>query len=118
MALVALRHGGMIEKTRFTVPWRGHGWEVDEFVGENAGLVIAEIELRREDETFDRPAWLGIEIPGQAQFYNGPLPRRPFGHWAMAHSLAFQILPSCDGRGRGTRAGVPTTAVMRRNASA
>jgi adenylate cyclase len=88
MALMALRHGGMIEKTRFTVPWRGHGWEVDEFVGENAGLVIAEIELRREDETFDRPPWLGIEIPGQAQFYNGPLSRRPFGHWAMAHSAA------------------------------
>jgi adenylate cyclase len=84
-ALMALRHGGMIEKTHFTVPWRDHRREVDEFVGENAGLVIAEIELRREDETFDRPPWLGIEITGQAQ---------------------------------RTRTGVPTTAVMRRNASA
>jgi adenylate cyclase len=48
-ALMALRHGGMIEKTRFTVPWHGHEWEVDVFAGENAGLVIAEIELRCDE---------------------------------------------------------------------
>jgi CYTH domain-containing protein len=46
---MALRHGGMIEKTRFTVPWHGHEWEVDVFAGENAGLVIAEIELRCDE---------------------------------------------------------------------
>jgi adenylate cyclase len=62
-ALMSLRHSGLIEKTRFTVPWQRHAWEVDVFAGENAGLVIAEIELRHEDETFDRPPWLGVERP-------------------------------------------------------
>jgi adenylate cyclase len=87
-ALMALRHGDVIEKTRFTVPWRDHEWEVDVFAGENAGLVIGEIELRQEDEAFDRPPWLGIEITGQAQYYNGSLSRRPFRHWAMPRSAA------------------------------
>jgi len=87
-ALMALRHGCLIEKTRFTVPWRGHEWEVDVFAGENAGLVIAEIELRHEEETFDRPTWLGIEITGQAQYYNGSLSQRPFRHWPISHSAA------------------------------
>jgi adenylate cyclase len=87
-ALMALRHGGLIEKTRFTVPWRGHAWEVDVFAGENAGLVIAEIELRHEDESFDRPPWLGLEITGQAQYYNGSLSRRPFNHWVIPHAAA------------------------------
>ena len=83
-----VRHGGLIEKTRFTVPWRGHEWKVDAFAGENVGLVIAEIVLRHEAETFDRPPWLGIEITGQAQYYNGSLSRRPFSHWAISHSAA------------------------------
>jgi len=61
---------------------------VDVFAGENAGLVIAEIELRHEDETFDRPPWLGIEITGQAQYYNGSLSRRPFSRWAIPNSAA------------------------------
>ena len=87
-ALMALRHGALIEKTRFTVPWRGHAWEVDVFAGENAGLVIAEIELRHEDDTFDRPPWLGIEITGQAQYYNGSLSQRPFRHFPISHSAA------------------------------
>jgi len=87
-ALMALRHGGMIEKTRYMVAWHGHEWEVDVFAGENAGLVIAEIELRHEDETFDRPPWLGIEITGQAQYYNGSLSRRPFSHWGVSRSAA------------------------------
>ena len=67
---------------------RGQEWEVDVFAGENAGLVIAEIELRHEDENFDRPPWLGVEITGQAQYYNGSLSRRPFSHWAISHSAA------------------------------
>ena len=74
-ALLSLRHSGLIEKTRFIVPWRAHRWEVDVFSGDNLGLVIAEIELRHEDETFDRPPWLGIEITGQSQYYNGSLAR-------------------------------------------
>jgi adenylate cyclase len=80
-ALMALRHSGLIEKTRFTVPWQGSSWEVDVFSGDNSGLVIAEIELRHESESFDRPPWLGIEVTGEPQYYNGSLARRPFRQW-------------------------------------
>jgi adenylate cyclase len=86
--LLSLRHSGLIEKTRFTIPWRGHLWEVDVFSGDNAGLVIAEIELGHEDEAFDRPPWLGIEITGQSQYYNGSLARHPFRQWAPSRSAA------------------------------
>jgi adenylate cyclase len=85
-ALLSLRHSGLIEKTRFIVPWREHRWEVDVFSGDNDGLVIAEIELRHEDETFDRPPWLGIEITGQSQYYNGSLARQPFRQWPSQRS--------------------------------
>lgn len=80
-ALLSLRHSGMIEKTRFTVPSGEHVWEVDVFSGDNAGLVIAEIELRHEDERFVRPPWLGPEITGQSQYYNGSLVRLPYCQW-------------------------------------
>jgi adenylate cyclase len=86
--LLSLRHSGLIEKTRFIVPWREHRWEVDVFSGDNDGLVIAEIELRHEDEAFDRPPWLGIEITGQSQYYNGSLARRPFRQWATYSAAA------------------------------
>lgn len=86
-ALLSLRHSGLIEKTRFIVPWREHTWEVDVFGGNNAGLVIAEIELHHEDERFERPAWLGAEITGQSQYYNGSLARHPFRHWATAQPV-------------------------------
>jgi len=85
-ALMSLRHSGLVEKTRFTVPWQGHNWEVDVFAGENAGLVIAEIELRHENEAFDRPPWLGVEITGQPQYYNGSLSRNPFNRWSTSGS--------------------------------
>jgi len=58
-----------------------HVWEVDVFCGDNVGLVIAEIELRHEDERFDRPPWLGSEITGQSQYYNGSLARLPYCQW-------------------------------------
>ena len=87
-ALVPLRLSGLIEKTRFTVPWHPHCWEVDVFRGDNEGLVIAEIELRHENESFDRPSWLGIEITGQSQYYNGSLARHPFRLWATSPSAA------------------------------
>ena len=87
-ALLALRQSGLIEKTRFIVPWREHTWEVDVFAGDNAGLVIAEIELLREDESFDLPSWLGVEITGQSQYYNGSLARHPFRHWVTVRPAA------------------------------
>jgi CYTH domain-containing protein len=61
---------------------------VDVFSGDNSGLVIAEIELRHEDDTFERPHWLGIEITGQSQYYNGSLARQPFREWATPRSAA------------------------------
>src|SRR5262245_970209 len=87
-ALLSLRESSLIEKTRFTVPWREHTWEVDVFSGDNAGLVVAEIELRHEDESFERPPWLGVEITGQSQYYNGSLARHPFRHWQPARPAA------------------------------
>src|SRR5262245_23920123 len=88
-ALLSLRDSSLIEKARFTIPWREHVWEVDVFSGDNMGLVIAEIELRHEGETFERPPWLGVEITGQSQYYNGSLARHPFCHWVTAqHTVA------------------------------
>jgi adenylate cyclase len=87
-SLLCLRHSGLIEKIRYTVPWLGKSWEVDEFLGENAGLVIAEIELGDEREHFERPAWLGLEVTGQSQYYNGSLARRPYGQWTLPMPVA------------------------------
>jgi len=80
-ALIALRQSGVIEKIRYTIPWRNRQWEVDVFSGDNAGLVIAEIELGSEQEHFEHPAWLGVEVTGQRQYYNGSLAERPFQQW-------------------------------------
>jgi adenylate cyclase len=79
--LMQHRRGGIVEKTRHIVPCGGSTWEVDVFAGESAGLVIAEIELRDDDEEFVRPGWLGAEITGDARYCNSALARRPFGAW-------------------------------------
>ena len=71
----------LIEKERFFVPWEGHLWEVDVFQGENAGLVLAEIELGHSDEAFARPPWLGPEVSGDPRYYNASLVRRPYREW-------------------------------------
>ena len=90
-ALLTLRHSGLVEKTRFTVPWRGHVWEIDVFAGDNTGLIVAEIELRHETEAFERPPWLGVEVTGQPQYYNGALSQRPFTHWVASRSVASAV---------------------------
>jgi len=72
----------VIDKTRYLVPCGRHRWEVDEFHGRNAGLVIAEIELAREDEDFERPHWLGEEVSGDPRYFNASLVTRPFLDWA------------------------------------
>lgn len=87
-ALLSLRHSSLITKVRFTVPWQQHLWEVDVFSGDNAGLVIAEIELRHEDEKFERPSWVGVEITGQSEYYNGSLARHPYNHWSRPRSAS------------------------------
>lgn len=72
---------GSIDKTRWIVPAGERKFEVDEFHGENEGLVMAEIELKSQDEAFERPSWLGDEVTGDKRYYNGYLARNPFKSW-------------------------------------
>jgi adenylate cyclase len=83
-AMIPLRRGAIIEKVRHKVPFGGLSWEVDVFAGENEGLVIAEVELSHEHQRIELPSWIGAEVTGQAQYYNGSLTQRPFSSWAMA----------------------------------
>jgi len=73
--------GGRIEKWRHWVPYAGHEWEVDEFLGDNAGLVVAEIELDDEGEAFERPSWLGAEVTHDLRYFNTHLADRPWRTW-------------------------------------
>ena len=72
---------GSIDKTRWIVPAGERFFEVDEFHGENEGLVMAEIELKSQDEAFGRPSWLGDEVTGNPRYYNGYLARNPYKSW-------------------------------------
>ncbi|MGK5080860.1 CYTH domain-containing protein [Janthinobacterium sp. HLX7-2] len=71
----------LIEKYRHRITHAGMVWEVDEFLGANAGLVVAEIELASEDQPFDKPDWIGAEVSGDARYYNANLIRHPFSQW-------------------------------------
>ena len=81
-ALLALCVGGRIDKVRHYVGHAGHTWEVDEFAGDNAGLVVAELELAAADETFEHPAWLGREVTDETRWYNLALAERPYSRWS------------------------------------
>jgi adenylate cyclase len=83
-ALLALCVGGLVAKRRHYVRHGGHLWEVDEFEGDNAGLVVAEIELQAIDEVFDRPDWLGAEVTDCTRYYNLALATRPYSQWSAA----------------------------------
>ena len=72
---------GIIDKMRFEVQKGEHTFEIDEFYGDNKGLVLAEIELRHEDEAFVRPDWLGEEVTGDIRYYNSQLGQCPFQTW-------------------------------------
>ena len=75
-ALLQLAEPGLIEKVRYVIPAKnGLKWEVDEFLGEHAGLVVAEIELPDEHTPFEKPHWLGKEVTGQKEYYNSYLSR-------------------------------------------
>jgi adenylate cyclase len=80
-ALLPLRQGLVVEKVRYTVPYGELAWEVDVFSGENSGLVLAEIELPDEHHPIELPSWLGVEVTGQTQYYNGTLAHRPYRSW-------------------------------------
>jgi len=71
----------LIEKTRYRIEVQGSVWEVDEFSGVNQGLVVAEIELSREDEDFARPSWLGPEVSDDPRYLNANLARNPWSQW-------------------------------------
>lgn len=80
-ALFQLCEPGIIDKTRYLVKAGEHTFEVDEFYGDNAGLVVAEVELNHKDDTFTIPSWLGKEVTGQAQYYNSQLSKTPYKNW-------------------------------------
>lgn len=71
----------LIEKYRYRIPYQGMTWEVDEFLGVNAGLVVAEIELESEGQTFVKPEWVGVEVTDDSRYFNASLVRRPFSEW-------------------------------------
>ena len=79
--LIDLCEDVILEKVRYTVPLGNHVFEVDEFLGENKGLVVAEVELQHEDEFFKRPSWLGEEVTGLKEYYNSQLSQKPFSKW-------------------------------------
>lgn len=72
----------LIEKTRYRIAAGRHTWEVDEFHGDNDGLVLAEIELSSADEPFERPAWLGTEVSADPRYFNSNLVAHPFRTWS------------------------------------
>ena len=76
--LMALCGSGVIDKTRYLVPFGKHTYEVDVFHGANEGLVLAEIELSDEQEAFEMPSWLGEEVTGDVRYYNSMLSLHPF----------------------------------------
>jgi adenylate cyclase len=79
--LLKICEPGVIDKTRYLVQVGEHTFEVDEFYGENQGLVIAEVELSSEVEDFQKPEWLGDEVTGDPRYYNSMLMKQPFARW-------------------------------------
>ena len=72
---------GVIDKIRYLVKKGNHTFEIDEFFGDNQGLIIAEVELQSEHETFEKPAWLGEEVTGYTKYYNSMLMKNPYRSW-------------------------------------
>ncbi|MBM1104973.1 CYTH domain-containing protein [Aurantibacter crassamenti] len=79
--LLRICEPGIIDKIRFNVQLGSHTFEIDEFHGENEGLVVAEIELEDENEPFKKPDWLGVEVTGDIKYYNSQLSKKPFKQW-------------------------------------
>jgi adenylate cyclase len=81
MELMKIAEPGVIDKTRYQVKRGSHVFEVDEFYGDNDGLVVAEVELASEKETFEKPEWLGKEVTGDVKYYNSMLMKNPYKKW-------------------------------------
>jgi adenylate cyclase len=71
----------LIEKIRHFVTDDGNLWEIDEFAGDNQGLIVAEIELKQTGQAFTQPAWLGAEVTGDLRYYNNNLAKHPYSEW-------------------------------------
>jgi len=79
--LLELCEKSLVEKYRRTFTCDGNIWEVDEFLGDNAGLVVAELELESENQVFKRPDWLGKEVTDDARYFNANLSQNPYSMW-------------------------------------
>ena len=79
--LLRLCEAGVIDKIRYEIPVGKHLYEVDVFSGENEGLILAEIELESENEAFEKPNWLGMEVTNDTRYYNAYLSQKPFKNW-------------------------------------
>ena len=71
----------LIEKSRYKIDFKGFVWEVDEFFGENQGLIVAEVELESENQTFEKPVWIGEEVTGDPKYFNSNLINNPYLKW-------------------------------------
>ncbi|QIF06236.1 CYTH domain-containing protein [Roseimicrobium sp. ORNL1] len=80
--LLDLCEGPLVEKTRHKIPHAGHTWEVDVFHGDNEGLIMAEVELKSEDEQVEMPGWAGKEVSDDSRYYNSSLSKKPYKTWA------------------------------------
>lgn len=87
----------LIEKKRYSVPFQGMTWEVDEFYGRNAGLVVAEIELESESQLFSRPDWLGEEVTQDSRYLNANLVRHPYAEWGAAEAPEAEKVERAEG---------------------
>lgn len=79
--LNGLSEGNIVEKYRYRIPYQGFVWEVDEFTGDNAGLVVAEVELAYRGQTFAIPSWVGTEVTGKVEYLNSSLSKKPYNTW-------------------------------------
>ena len=79
--LDSLCQSGLIEKRRYLYPFAGHTWEIDEFMGDNEGLIVAEVELQSESEAVQLPPFIGREVTGDPRYYNACLAQNPYKNW-------------------------------------
>jgi CYTH domain-containing protein len=82
-ALLKLCEKGVIDKMRYEIKVAQHIFEVDEFFGDNEGLIIAEVELNSKDEHFEKPDWLGEEVTGDIKYYNSQISKKPYNTWKL-----------------------------------
>jgi adenylate cyclase len=82
-SLLTMCEGPIIKKVRYNIDYKGFTWEVDEFHGENVGLVVAEIELSDENQAFEKPSWIGEEVTYDPRYFNSNLAQQPYITWQI-----------------------------------